>query len=322
MKANSIKSIVFLLVVVALGAISCKPKKANIVENTEKVVIEGNYVNSDYMDKDNGYDWVAVMVKESTDSLIQVSVRSRADIKKPTCTFDAKAIKQDSTGLYRAIVEGNNVLFLFSGDSLVVKSDPESAYSNLNYFCSGGASIEGVYSKLYEPLDTAQIDKVLFRKSLNYDKFNFFIEVYGKKLTIEPVGLTIDNQIVTHEIEGTVMNAEVGDINIDGYPEVLVYIQSVGSGSYGSVVGYSVNNGKSMSQIAPLTELTGNSEASEGYMGHDEFAIVENTFVQRFPVYKPGDSNAKPIGGTRQIQYKLTDGEALRKFVVDKIIEY
>lgn len=321
MKTNSLKSIVFLLIVFGLGTISCSPKKANIVENTDTLVIEGNYVNSDYKDKDIGYDWIAVIVKEFTDSLIQVSVRSRADKKRPTCTFDAKAIKQDSLGLYRASTEGNSVLFLFSGDSLVIKSDQESAYSNLNYFCSGGASIAGTYVKLTEPLDTAQIDKVVFRKSLNYFDYNFLVEVYGKTLTIEPFGLTTDNRKVSHKFEGSVMNAEIGDLNIDGYPEVLVYIQSVGSGSYGSVIGYSVNNGKSMSQIY-LPEISENKNANKGYMGHDEFAIVENTFVQRFPVYQPDDVNAKPTGGMRQIQYKLVDGEASRLFKIDKIVEY
>jgi hypothetical protein len=57
-------------------------------------------------------------------------------------------------------------------------------------------------------------------------------------------------------------------------------------------------------------------------MGHDEFAMVENTFVQRFPIYNPGDTNAEPTGGTRQIQYKLVDGEASRLFEVDKVVEY
>jgi len=214
------------------------------------------------------------------------------------------------------------VSFIFKNDSLIIKEDKDTGYSNLNYFCSGGASIAGVYSKLKEPIDTLQIDKAVFRKSLNYNEFSFFIEVYGKTLTIEPVGLSVDNQPVSHEIEGTVINAEVGDLNVDGFPEVLVYIQSVGSGSYGSVIGYSVNNGKSMSQIAPLPEVTENEKTKTGYMGHDEFAIVENNLIQRFPVYKPDDINAKPTGGTRQIQYKLKDGEALRKFVVDRIVEY
>jgi len=45
-------------------------------------------------------------------------------------------------------------------------------------------------------------------------------------------------------------------------------------------------------------------------MGHDQFAVVETTLMRRFPVYRPGDSNAKPTGGTRQISYELVAGEA------------
>lgn len=57
-------------------------------------------------------------------------------------------------------------------------------------------------------------------------------------------------------------------------------------------------------------------------MGHDEMAIVENTFFRRFPIYKDGDSNAKPTGRMRQIQYKLVDGENGRILEVDKILEF
>ena len=57
-------------------------------------------------------------------------------------------------------------------------------------------------------------------------------------------------------------------------------------------------------------------------MGHDEMAIVENTFCQRFPIYKDGDSNANPTGGTRQIQYKLVDGETGRVLKIDKVLEF
>jgi len=34
------------------------------------------------------------------------------------------------------------------------------------------------------------------------------------------------------------------------------------------------------------------------------------------------NTNSTPTGGIRQIQYKLKDGEASRKFVIDKVIEY
>jgi hypothetical protein len=49
---------------------------------------------------------------------------------------------------------------------------------------------------------------------------------------------------------------------------------------------------------------------SVGYMGHDEFTVVENSFARRFPIYKKEDSNAKPTGGMRQLQYELVPGEA------------
>jgi hypothetical protein len=283
--------------------------------------MEGNYVTSDYQKRNEGYDWVAVKVNELTDSILQVSVRSRADKKKPTCTFDAKAFKTESANIYSASVEGFNVYFVFEADSLVITGETDRDSEMLSYFCSGGASLAGVYHKLTEPLDSGQIDKVLFRKSLNYGVYSFFIELYDKKLTIQPVGLTHDNTIAEHLIEGTVVGAEVGDLNIDGFPEVMVYLQSDGSGSYGSVIGYSVNNGKSMSLIN-MPNIADNTELNSGYMGHDEFAIVESKFNQRFPVYKPGDMNAKPTGGMRQIQYKLVDGENMRKLVVDEVVEY
>ena len=297
-------------------------KDLSLNKNTEETELTGNFVTSEYQNRGESYDWVAVKVNELTDSILQISVRSRADNKKPTCTFDAKAFKTPAKNTFKSSVEGYNIFFVFDADSLLITGETEQDNMMLGYFCSGGASLAGVYRKISEPLDTAQIDKVLFRKALNYNEFNFFIEVYGNDLTIQPVGLTIDNQMVTHKIDGTVMNAEVGDLNIDGYPEVLVYIQSAGSGSYGSMIGYSVNNGKSMSMISDLPQVAENPEAGTGYMGHDEFAIVESTLVQRFPIYKPGDSNAKPTGGTRQIQYKLKDGEAMRQFVVDQIVEY
>ena len=141
------------------------------------------------------------------------------------------------------------------------------------------------------------------------------------ELTIQPSGLEIDNQKIEVEIDGQVVNAEIEDLNSDGFPEILVYTTSAGSGSYGNAIGYSVNNGKSISQIY-FPEISENKEASSGYMGHDEFAIIETTLARRFPVYKDGDTNSNPTGGTRQIEYKLKDGEASRRFVIDKISEY
>ena len=163
-----------------------------------------------------------------------------------------------------------------------------------------------------------------FNTELTYpgSKISFKVSVKGDSLVIQPSGLSISNETLYHDITGyTVVNAEIGDLNIDSYPEVFVYLTSDGSGSYGKFIGYSVNNGKSVSQVY-LPEISENNEVNKGYMGHDEMAIVENTFCQRFPIYKDGDSNANPTGGTRQIQYKLVDGETGRILKIDKVLEF
>ena len=141
------------------------------------------------------------------------------------------------------------------------------------------------------------------------------------QLTITPSGLAIDNSPIIREVEGVVTEAEVSDIDTNGSPEIWVYVTSAGSGSYGSLVAYSANNKKSLSEIY-LPPVSQNAKAAKGYMGHDEFRVVENAFVQRFPLYREGDSNAAPSGGMRQLQYKLVPGEAGWVLKLDKVVEY
>ena len=141
------------------------------------------------------------------------------------------------------------------------------------------------------------------------------------RLTITPSGLAIDNSPMTKEVDGHVVLAEVADLNVDGSPEIYVYVQSAGSGAYGSLVAYSANDKKSLSEIY-LPPISDDPEASKGYMGHDEFRVVESTLVRRFPVYRDGDTNANPTGGTRQIQYKLAKGEASWVLRAEKVVEY
>jgi hypothetical protein len=140
-------------------------------------------------------------------------------------------------------------------------------------------------------------------------------------LKIVPSGLEIDNTAIERRIEGTVTGADIADINADRSPELYVFTTSAGSGSYGSVIAYSANRRKSLSEIY-LPPIAEDKKLGKGYMGHDEFAIVGNRLVQRFPVYRDGDTNAKPTGGTRQIQYKLKPGEAGWLLTVDGVANH
>lgn len=140
------------------------------------------------------------------------------------------------------------------------------------------------------------------------------------RLEIIPTGLKIDNRPISREIDGTVTGAEVADLNGDGSPEVYVFVTSAGSGSYGSLVAYSANRRKSLSEIA-LPPITDHPTAAKGYMGHDEFAVVRNMLTRRFPIYKSGDTNAVATGGTRQLQYKLVAGEATWVLRIDRVVD-
>ena len=171
----------------------------------------------------------------------------------------------------------------------------------------------------------AQAAEVTYDQVLEYAGISFHVVATGSgsigSVTITPSGLEVDNSPITRETDGKVVLAEVADLDVDNSPEVYVYTQSAGSGSYGGLIAYAANNRKSLSEIY-LPPVADNAEASMGYMGHDEFRVVENTLVQRFPVYKDGDTNAAPTGGTRQLQYKLEPGEAGWVLRVDKVVEY
>ena len=123
------------------------------------------------------------------------------------------------------------------------------------------------------------------------------------------------------EADGTITNVEVEDLNADGYPEIYVYVNSAGSGSYGSLIAYASNRNRSLSEIY-LPPLEDDPDASKGYMGHDTFAVGEGALLRRFPVYREGDTNAEPSGGTRQLQYRLEPGEAGWRLVPFKVVDF
>ncbi len=138
-------------------------------------------------------------------------------------------------------------------------------------------------------------------------------------LTIRSSGLEADNAPVERPVAGVVTHAELKDLDGDGAPELLVWLSRPGPPNFGDLVAFSTNRKKSLSEI--FIDPPGKSDLA-GYRGHDEFDVVENTFVRRFPVYLYGDSDANPSGGMRQFQYKLQKGEAGWLLKLDRVVNF
>jgi hypothetical protein len=161
--------------------------------------------------------------------------------------------------------------------------------------------------------------------ALQYGSLGFRVSATNtgslNQLSLQATGLENGGQSFALEIDGTAYKAELADLDANGWPEIYIYVSSAGSGSYGSLVAYAVNAGKSISPVF-LPSIAENVTASDGYMGHDEFAVVENRLVHRFPIYRDGDTNSAPTGGMRQLQYRLVASEAGWQLVIDKVIDF
>jgi hypothetical protein len=164
-----------------------------------------------------------------------------------------------------------------------------------------------------------------FNKTYQLQGYSFSVVASNEgsinQLKITPSGLKNGNEPIDVEIDGSVTGADIGDLDANGFPEIYVFVTSAGSGSYGSLVAYAVNKGKSISPIY-LPPITDDAEVSRGYMGHDEFAVLENVLGRRFPIYEASDANAQPSGKTRQLQYGLFSGEAGWVMRIKDITEY
>ena len=105
----------------------------------------------------------------------------------------------------------------------------------------------------------------------------------------------------------------LADINNDGFDELYIITEVAGSGGYAGIIALSSNNDKSTSTITVPELVEDDMKAGklfEGYQGHDKIYVENKQLVREFPVYKAGDNNATPSGGTRKVVYSLTKGEA------------
>jgi hypothetical protein len=106
---------------------------------------------------------------------------------------------------------------------------------------------------------------------------------------------------ITGERDGSISQTWLTDLGGDGVPELVVWMTSAGSGSYGQVEILRLEaSGPSGVPLAPLDE-----SQARGYMGHDRIAIREGRLTRCFPLYRADDPQARPTGGERCLWYSF-----------------
>jgi hypothetical protein len=272
---------------------------------------------------------------------LSISIEARADAVEARCDIYPKGTDQASASIACTFSQRQGFIHITRSDGkehdLSPHGDQPGNYldqSGEPAFKKSGLGKEGLIFQLadesvyvYWDISTLAANEAPtgFDQSYQLQGITFRVSSANNsslnRLTIQPGGLESGNEPISVEIDGSVTSAEIADLDANGSPEIYAYVNSAGSGSYGSLVAYAVNNGKSLTPIY-MSPISDDAKNSIGYMGHDEFSVVESTLVRRFPIYLDGDVNAAPSGGTRQLQYKLVAGEAGWILRLDRVVEY
>jgi hypothetical protein len=141
----------------------------------------------------------------------------------------------------------------------------------------------------------------------------------GKKVIIEethPNGASLSNikvwfadnqasEMVYSDVD-PINRVLTGDLDANKFDEIYIWTTSAASGSYGKIIGLASLGDKSFA-LVNLPEVGEKDLAPggnfEGYEGHDEFDIIENSLSRTFPV-------KSDKGSKRAINYKMKPGEA------------
>ncbi len=284
--------------------------------------MNGIYVSEGYTTRDDGSDWSSLSIIPINDHQAQMNIRSRVDNDKAaTCTYASTASVKDANSLEASFLK-NSILFSFDKNQVRISGAAENEASFLESFCVEGKSIAGTYTKLTEPLDDAQLLEGGFVKKLSMNGISFKIQAgstgSSNSLLIQASGLTEDNQKIMTEIKGFITEAQVADLNGDAWPELLLFIDLGKSKKTGTVLAYSVNEGKTMS-LVEYPNTFESDQISEGYMGQDKFSLKDNKLIQEFPVHT---ADGKLTNKTREVLYQLVKGSNPSFFEVEKVSDH
>jgi hypothetical protein len=119
------------------------------------------------------------------------------------------------------------------------------------------------------------------------------------ELNVTPAGGSA--QFIVGEREGAIACVWIYDVGGDAGPEIIVWMVSAGSGSYGTLHLYEYDDDQYSRRelvFPPIDERW-------GYMGHDTFEVRSGKLLWEYPIYLEGDPNAAPGGGRASFCYSF-----------------
>lgn len=174
----------------------------------------------------------------------------------------------------------------------------------------------------------AQVPARKIDTTMKVGKFGYRINCSNKSaesnvLSVKPMGFEKEVTDFSVEVRGRVPNAEVDDINRDGFPDLLLYVHLPDSLDRVNVFCIVTEGNASVAPVI-LPDIYDDPKNRVGYKGHDSFFLMEGYLVRRFPVYPADGAPAPANGGTlyRQIQYNVVKEERGYRFRVLRSYEF
>jgi hypothetical protein len=137
--------------------------------------------------------------------------------------------------------------------------------------------------------------------------------------SLQQFALMVHSKQDTFSAEGEIepmVSWETADLDADSMPEIILFTQSAGSGSYGNVIGFTLTPSRGLHQII-LPELSEASTIQAGYGGHDQFKLEGNRLIRRFPIYSEFSPNSQPSDTSRIVFYSFVPDPTSPRFKVD-----
>ena len=141
------------------------------------------------------------------------------------------------------------------------------------------------------------------------------------RITVQGMGFPESEEIFSLRDADPIETGLIDDLDGDGFEELYLVTRSAGSGSYATVYGFASIGDRSYNRIS-IPEVDTDDPNYAGYQGHERIIIRGKRLVRHFPVYREGDPNSHPSGGSRMINYVLEVKEDGPHLVVKEVTNH